>query len=331
MAVMAFSEHIDVADTQEWLNRLKTFLTAQLWTINFHEENVAWTNLGGGVWGFAAGDEHFLDFESNGYGSQTIHIRIRISGDTGGVSRTITMNIGYGDPTLDTTSGSNPDIRFKNPVSGFFENLPFSTSTITDLVSKLSLPRMYIFGFEQKYCCIVNKLDQQKVSYIHFGTLEMHDANSIFGSFTVGRGVENWQTAVHDTPFDVNNYISYYRRTTPPSGGSTNSENKHNISNPGTNSPHLEVMSTTNAFHGQSRFFVIKNFISELRPLVRQYHYVIDPGDSRWQYVARHFAYRTNVIGFRIGERFNISSEEYIAFPNNQIDLSRFGVAFRIL
>jgi len=333
MAIMTFEEHINVADEQELLNRLQLFLASQGWTINHHIENQNWVHLGGGVYGFAAGDEFFLDVSSNGYGNQTLHYRFRIWGALTS-RRYLYGGMGYGDTSFDTTVSNHPVQRVYKPSAPSWEYYPFSAGgtsqpPLQSFVSDEIMPRVWFFGFEQKYCCVVIQLDSQRVHYFHFGTMEMHDFNADYGAFIHGFGNVDWKTQLVLTPFDYNYWYGFDEYVDHDSRGGA-AKNKNNWSmTTSASGVHGEQLVSW-AFNAQPRFFCHQNDFSELRPLARPYHYVIDPADGIWFYSGRPFYYRGSVVNHRIGERFSISVEDYISFPNFQVDLSQIGVIFRI-
>jgi len=317
--IMANEQHFNVLTHQEWLSRLKTFMQNQGWTIVRHLENVQWQ---AGT-GFVAGTEFFLEVNSNGFGNQTLHFRLRLTDNTTENKR-LRIEIGYGDTTLDTPSSQHPVNRFFKPGTGF--TTPLSGSQIETFVSALAMPQVYYFGFGQKYVASVIVLDTQKAHLIHFGTLDVHDLNSDYGAFSVDEGVLNWQTTDVDNVLGIGSFQSF-RMPDGTNGGFGN--NKYATED--SNDPHREKMSIEAFNGGGIGDIVIQNKFSELTPQARNHHYVEDPVDSRWYFFARDWCYRVNVIGKPIGHRFKISTEEYISFPNFDVNQSKYGYAFRVL
>lgn len=322
-------EHIDVADAIELFNRLQLFLAAQGWTVNSFLTASAWQT---GT-GFIAGDEVYLDVTSNGYGNQSLHYRFRVY-DNQTSRRRLTMNQGYGDVTLDTSNFLHPVSRFRNPTTSNFVNRPFQTSAFSDqcisFISDGVMPRVWFLAFEQKYCCVAIQLDSQKIHFLQFGSQEMEDLNSNWGAFCYVNNDVDWKTTNVKTPFDHDGYDSFDEYITRD-GRNGNSVNKNSFSmgDGSIFAPNNEA-AVDNAFNAAPFAYLIANEYSELRPMARAHHYALDPGDNLWFYYARDFFYRINVKDYRIGERIKISTEEYIVFPNFQVDVSQIGVAFRI-
>lgn len=331
-------EHINVADEFELTNRLQLFLASQGWTVHRYLTNVSWRSAGGGVYAFLSGtaltdNEVFLEFSSNGYGNQVLHYRIRITGEAASL-RYIYANMGYGDTSLDDSYSQNPVVRFKpwSP-SPSWVNHPFSYNSSTypmqTFVSNEPLPRVWFFGFDQKYICVVMQLDSQRVHYWHFGTMEMHDFNSEYGGFCHGFGNRDWKTSPQQTPFDYGYFYSFDEYSSRDGRNGSNA-NKLNFGMGTLDSNAHSDYAQAFAFNNAPRFLLNDLFYSELQTITRQLHYVIDPADGIWFYSGRSFWFRISAKNMRIGERFKISTEEYIAFPNFQVDLSKVGVAFRI-
>jgi hypothetical protein len=325
-------EHINVADEQELLNRLRLFLESQGWTTVRHEQNSAWVHQGGGVYAFDIGDEFFLEVNSNGYGNQVLHFRFRIWGALTS-RRYLHASMGYGNTELNTASGNHPVAYFKDPVSLNWVSNPFSLSTgtygINSFVSDELMPRVWFFGFEQKYCCAVIQLDAQRVHYIQFGTHELHDFNADYGGFIHGVDNSDWKTQAIESPFDTAYFFTFSEYVTKDGRNGTNANKQNTSLTSGSNGAHTEYMVSW-AFNAQAVGFPVINDHSELRPFSRSYWYVKDPADGIWFFHGRPFWFRRSCVDLRIGERFEVSTEEYISFPTFQIDLSKIGVVFRI-
>ena len=329
-SILAMENHKDVADDQELLDLLRQFLLAQGWTIVRHEENSAWGNVP--PWGFVSGDQNFLEVYSNGYGNQDLHFRFLSHGSLA-YGRTFEGNLGFGDTSLNTSNSFHPVYYFKNPVDSVWHLRPFSNNPNYDaidcFISNEIMPNVWFFGYQQKYCCVVIQLDDQKVHYFHFGTHKMEDETQDFGAFCCGREITDWRTQVVDTSFDQEYWrtFSEYINKNGRSGASGNLQNT--CMNEGGGQAHAEILQSYN-FNCFPSVFSVKNLDFGLRPIVSSYQYARDPRDGLWFYYGKTFYYRLSVVDYRIGEIFYIGNEKYISFPNFQVDLSRVGVCFRI-
>lgn len=336
--IMNVEEHVDVADPQELINRLKLFLQSQGWTINSHREGEKWAyNSGSGDYQWTTqlpteDQEYYLEFQSNGYGNQILHYRFRVWGSLPN-RHYLYGNMGWGNTSERNAIAGHPSTYFYGDELGGWAYRPFSYSASIDgmqtFVSNTNLPRVWFIGHQQKYCCVVQQLDAQKVHFMHFGTMEMHDFNSDYGGFLYNFGNIDWKTQTPNvTSFDAPNFTSFASYAGAYSGADrqylNNAQSIH-MANNGVNS---EIPSQT-AFNTMARWGCMKNGFSEFRPLWRPYHYVKDPADGIWFYSGRAPYYRLSAKDIRIGEKIKVSTEEYIAFPNFQVDASQCGVAFR--
>src|SRR3990172_4813489 len=79
MSLLNYVLYNDVANHHDFMLKLKDFCLAQGWTIVRFYQTIQWASIGGGLFGFVAGTEDYLEVTSPGYGSQNLHFRFRMN------------------------------------------------------------------------------------------------------------------------------------------------------------------------------------------------------------------------------------------------------------
>ena len=311
MSVLTMQQHANLTGAKDWLLKLKDFLTARGWTIDSYLTDVLWQDTGGGVFGFVAGGgagDDILFVSSNGFGSQNLFFRMKTTEDADPNSTFIEIG-GHLNNTLDTASSTHPVSNGNWNSSRFQGSFPDA------------IPAAWFFG-NDKFVCVVSKLDSTYVEYFTFGTLELVDTTETEGNFVgVTRTSTNqeWFDKSANNPFDNNNNTVFYN-----GAQKSNSEAGWNFT----------LTDSSNSF-SNNKFFsygnlVLVNDYSEIRPVTKQIMYVEDDVDGQWFELADSWVYRVRNDGLSIGEVIKFGTEEYVTFPYTKQNEFFNGVAVRI-
>ncbi len=303
MTVLNLTFHASINGAKDWLLKLKDFCVAQGWTLDDYQTSVDW-NVGG----FVAGSDDILFVSSNGFGSQNLFFRMKTTEDADPDNTFVEIG-GHLNNTIDTGSGTHP-----------VENGNWNTSTIQGSFPD-SIPAAWFFG-NDKFICVVTKLDSTYVEYFTFGSIELVDTSETEGNFIgVSRtsSAQEWFDKTANNPFDNSSNTVFYNGAQKSS------------SDAGWNFHMLE----NNQFSNQKFFsygaLILQNDYSEIRPITKQIMYVEDSVDSQWFELGDSWVYRMKNNGLSIGETVKYGVEEYLVFPYTKQNEAFNGVAFRTL
>lgn len=315
MTVLAYETWNDLADGKAVLAKLKDFAVAQGWTNVEYQTSKAWTNLGGGVYGWAAGSEDFLLLTSPGWGSQTLQFRMRVyptSGDA--LDNTFEIQGHKGTTSYDTGS-THPLLKTATvwSINRPWHSLPSSTIPVT-----------WLFG-NDKFLMVVCKVDDEFCVFIPFGTFELVDPSETEADFlpwnvTAYGPTQRWYSHQISFPYDFSTAdCIYYDGARKASTGGVN----------------WTMSTSTNTYSG-SKFdnygrAVLRNIYSAIRPIFKQKFYVQKTSDSRYRLLGSAWVYRIWTEGLQIGQKIKYGSDEYLVFPNGRVLEWFMGIAVRIV
>jgi hypothetical protein len=158
MDVLSYVTHTSVAGTKDWLSKLRSFAIAQGWTSVEYQTSKTWASIGGGNYGWVAGNHDFLELNSAGYGSQTLRYRFRANYIDATDTSLYWGPIDPGYPAYSTTSSTSPEIQnnwetnasyriISMPTSTFAQCWFFGNSHFIWCVLKVSTTEIISFGF----------------------------------------------------------------------------------------------------------------------------------------------------------------------------------------
>jgi hypothetical protein len=111
VSVLTYTRDSTIADTEDLLVQLEAFASGLGWTTDLQQSKV-WADQGGGVYGWSAGDETYLELRSSGYGAQTLVYRFRWDITAAGTRGTLDYR-GI-DPTNATSDTSSTHPAYQN-------------------------------------------------------------------------------------------------------------------------------------------------------------------------------------------------------------------------
>lgn len=315
MSVLNYEIWNDLADGKAVLAKLKDFAVAQGWTNAEYQTSKAWTNTGGGVYGWTAGTEDFLILTSAGFGAQSLQFRIRVF-PTSGDALDNTFEIqGHKGATTYGTDSVHPIVKTATvwTINRPWHSLPSSTIPVT-----------WLFG-NSKFLMVICKVDDQYTVCIPFGSPDLVDPAETecdflpWQSSTYG-STQKWYNHNMTIPFDLaTTDVIYFDGARKGSTGSVNFVLTNTTGN------------VTNFKFGSYGLGVRQNNYSLIRPIFKQKIWVQKASDSRYRMVGTSWVYRVWTEGIAIGQKIKYGSDEYLFFPSGDSLVSKIGIAVRIL
>jgi len=316
MTVLTMEEHQNVSDHHELLEKIKDFCDSAGWTINLFNTNSQWANQGGGVYGFSAGSESYLEIESSGYGSQTLHFRFRME-NSGSVADHEWLQVGAfksGATGRDTANSTHP-VQRASPGGVSNWNSKRFNSMKPGIMEKI-----WIFG-NDKFVLVAIKLTSTYCNFISFGSPELFDTAEDEGNFC---GYPNTSTSVAARwfnenqlpPFDFTDDIILYDGDEKPS-----SKCFCNVKFSSSNLPSGDRVDYSN--------LIVPNGYSTQRPLRKPDISITHDSDSLDRVLGQYPIYRIDMSDHQIGDVLSYSSKKFVVFPACKLEFSK-GIAVRI-
>lgn len=308
MSVLACSIKENLVNHHAFLEELKNFCQAQGWTIVRFLQNVQWKTTS--PQSFIAGTESFLEVLSTGYGSQTLHFRLRME-NAGSDSQAEWLHTAghLGNTTLQSVSTHPVD------QTGIWTNNKFLS------IPAITIPTVWFFG-NDKFILAVIKCDSTYVQFLTFGTLELFASSetqaNFYGWSNTTQTNRKWYNKNTPCPFDQITDQVYY-----------NSARKTST-NAGWNYTLTTGNGVTNGKFGSYGDGIVENENLDVRPIQKQLMYVEDSADSLWFTLGWSWIFRVWHEGLQIGERLVYGDQEYICFPMGRLEEWFLGVAVRV-
>lgn len=194
MAILNYEYHTNVVTHHDALAKIKTFALAQGWIIKEWQANKKWEDQGGGVYGWSAGSESFLAIESPGYGSQTLHYRIRsLAEGLDGNHEWLEIGAVLAAHIAIETIGTHP-VQQHNLKSNYKVSW-----------KPASIPEMWIFG-NGKQILVFARFDEKFTQCMCFGTVELYNLAENEGNW-IGHSQIDTSTKWHEYLSSGNNFV----------------------------------------------------------------------------------------------------------------------------
>lgn len=317
MSILNYEVHTNVTDHHDFMLKLKNFASAQGWSVQTWETNKIWGDIGGGVYGWIAGAEDFLEIRSTGFGGQAMQFRLRL--EDAGVNNNRWLQLGAfaGTVGYDTANAAHPVIRDDAADSNWNSSRYFGLSSET-------MPAVWFFGNEKIIIWVV-KYDATYIQVCGLGSLDLLDSTETEGEWaghTIGATYEYWYTKSAHLCFDWDQLCIRWAGVALASNTDVQYSFRANYG---------KYSAITVDFLSYFNSVIIENKYSSRRPLFRQDVYVKDSADGKWFLLGRHWAYRLQHEGLKIGEEITYGSEKYITFPWRVLDVDTSGFAIRVV
>jgi len=300
------------------ISHVKTFALAQGWTIAEYQADKIWEDQGGGTYGWSPGSEYFLAMQSAGYGSQTLHFRLRSQAESTDANHEW---IDFGCNKSGETSINTADLT--HPV--FQNNLKLSTSQAASF-KPTNITKLWIFG-DIKHIIVIAQFDANFVQMLTFGTTELFDTSEAEGAWC-GHPSDNTNPA-QSKWYEYDNYPTVY--LCPYDGAESVlydgvlKESTAYANNCYTNKENEALGEYTRLSRA-----VRNNNYSGRRMLVKPTVWLQRDIDSVFFPIGQLPIYRVFHPGLTIGEEIQFGTEKYLCFPPMRLDVRQIGVAVRI-
>ncbi len=162
MLILDFETHTSVNGAKDLLARLRNFAIARGWTSVSYRTSVTWASIGGGQYGWIAGDNDYLELFSSGYGSQSLRYRFKADPYDAQETHLLSGPIDPGYPNVETNTATSPELQHNWQSSGY-RTISLPTSTF---------PQCWFFGNE-RYVLVVVKVSSNAVISFAFGTFDL--------------------------------------------------------------------------------------------------------------------------------------------------------------
>jgi hypothetical protein len=322
MTLLAQSKFSSVVSHHEVINKIKAFALAQSWTISVSQTSKQWADTGGGVYGWVAGNENFLEIQSSGFGSQTLNYRFRSRHELSDANHEW-VDIGAqksGETTISTADPTHPV--FQNTLKGAsFRSASFKPT---------SIPELWLFGSGIQII-VVARFDSAFVQVLYVGSTELFDQSTpeTEGNFaghstdTSGGDGAKWYNYLtdpdkHFTPFDAGENLVLKDGVLKDS-----TEYECNIR-------FSETSQSVGGFSNMGRAVQVNNY-SGKRVILKPICYVNQDSPGTFIPIGTLPIFRLIHPGLTIGQELDYSGEKYVCFPNMVLNQRQQGFAVRIL
>jgi hypothetical protein len=318
MSLLNYEVHINVTDHHNFALKLKNACATFGWTVQTWEANKAWAALGGGVYGWAAGTEDFLEVRSAGFGAQAMQFRLRLEHTGTLTNRWLQLGAFYGTLGYDTANATHPVTRATGAIANWNSYRYFGVSSDV-------MPTVWFFGNEKVVLWVI-KYDQTYVQVGGFGSLDLIDSaetQGFWAGYIQTSNTLEWYDKTVSNCFDFLNLCTRWNSIvlTDNTDVKLSYRGAAGKYNPG-----------TDTFLGYSRIASVENRYSTIRPLApKQDIWIKDSADSKWFMLGHHWIYRIQHEGLLIGQELTYGAEKYLAFPWRVVDTDTQGFAVRIL
>lgn len=325
MEVLAYEYNASVTGAKDLLSKFRTFAVARGWTSVDYQTSKVWASIGGGHYGWTAGNHDYLELYSAGYGSQDLHIRIRNNyvdaTNTTWISGCITP--GAVTDMHDTTS---PEVTHSF----------LASSTISDALSLPTAATFSCWFFGNAHCLwVVIQFTATTFTNFMYGSPTFATEYQTTTEGFIHLPARSNSTALWSTIAPANADATWHGGFNYPPGGVTSWANfwwkaaaagseEYAVS---LTIPALPASGFTGGFNiatGQ----VVHNTFCDLRTIVEPTFWVRNVAGT-WEPAGSLQAGHIVFAGLNPGDIFTYGTEQYIAFPNRHLP-NKYGYVFRI-
>jgi hypothetical protein len=324
MTLLNYATHTSVAGAKDLLSKLRTFATTYGWVSENYQVSKAWAAIGGGSYGWVAGDQDFLDLSSTGYGSQVLRMRLLVDPYDALDDTLYNCPINPTNVVVSTTSATSPHLQ---------QNQQTTNWNRTSL-PKGTIPQVWFFG-NAHFILVVAQVSATAVVTFAFGLPEldsgMQDESMMFhwpGHYMADEtATYSWQ--------NLSTYYTQWWNCLGWVGGTVGAgtvawwgaairSSEHYKTN-------MRILTTAVAGEFNQLDDVLSlNGFSGKRTMVRPTVFLKDTSTGVWYPAGNMATYYTIFSGLTIGQTLTYGAEEYLIFPT-LLNSYTYGMAVRIL
>lgn len=312
MTVLNYEHHTNVVTHHDALAKIKTFADGQGWSIEEWQANKEWADQGGGVYGWSAGSESFLAMESSGYGSQTLHYRIR------SMAEGLDGNHEWMEIGAVTAAHTAIDTVSTHPVQQ--NNLKTNYRVSWKLTT---IPELWIFGNDRQII-VLARFDEKFTQCMCFGTCELYDSAEDEGNW-IGHSQVDTTTKWHEyltsganfvCPADVAGSVLYDAELKESANYACEVQSD-------------DQNSIEGGFSILTRALQANNYAGT-RVLIKPKVFVQRDSDSVFFPIGELPIYRLYHPGLAVGQQLDYGANSFLAFPGILLLDRYFGIAVQI-
>jgi len=317
MSVFTCYEYTSITNF-EFLEKIKDAMSAGGWTIDQFSNACQWQETSPvGYYDFDTGNEGSLIVSSSGYGSQTLHYRLRTL-EHATLTDTAWLMLGAfrsGTETLDHTSAIIPFMQ------GNWNDRNSNKSAYMSIPRAIS--KCYIFAYNKYFVVASIIVDSSYCLTLAFGSPELIDTAKTdcqFAGYNLDDGYSyNWSAQLQKDPFWKADDSIYYNGSVPSSP-----DVAYNIQN---TSYHGDSFSGT--FHSYVNILNSENLYSDIQPLFKPMVYCKNTS-GYYEPIGTFPIFRAKFLSeYTIGQIKTYGTKKYRMFPSGVASASA-GFAVRI-
>jgi hypothetical protein len=330
--IFQYEIHSDIVGFGDFITRLDAFITTVGGTVAMREFQIdkAWTNLGGGTYGWAtSADSHYMELDNGGGQWRGIIensgelVKMNMSGNTAGSNYSTATSVSPNHQTADRMPG--------------FRDWPTLNRTITTVLPRYDYYRVWFFGNSEGIAWVI-QFDPSCVLQNYFGRPVIIDTTNPNKYCWLGTGstltnASSAPTLISSVQTTTNFYCPWFSE-----GNHVVYENNAQIPYPTINTTMSNPNTSPSSVIPPS-YLAFNQFTNNKSPnrLIWQADLpIIDHNDSQYFHAGNHpIGFFLPVIGdYFIGQEITIGTQTFKVFPRKSANNATYGAgtwnAYRI-